>query len=130
MNSTPKVLLIAIGAAAVGAAVAGVAQQHRDGYTDTPILPGQKWHVHDPARPYPPEVIPGMQGRPSSDALVLFDGHDISHWTQLQNNDLNGAEVPRSGFVENAFDLGAVAEVLDDQTAAILVEPIQGEVIA
>src|SRR5215831_10696803 len=26
------------------------------GFTDTPILPGLKWHVHDPARPHPPVV--------------------------------------------------------------------------
>ena len=29
------------------------------GYTDTPMLPSGKWHVHDPARPAPPVVTPG-----------------------------------------------------------------------
>ena len=29
------------------------------GFSDTPILPGQKWHVHDWARPYPPVIGPG-----------------------------------------------------------------------
>src|SRR6516225_10322736 len=43
------------------------------GFTDTPILPGLKWHVHDPARPHPPVVTPGVTpGAPPSDAIVLF----------------------------------------------------------
>jgi hypothetical protein len=60
-----------------------LAQQKNPGYTDTPILPGQKWHVHDPDRPHPPVVTPGANaGAPPSDAVVLFDGKDLSHWTQ------------------------------------------------
>jgi hypothetical protein len=55
-----------------------------DGYTDTPMLPSGKWHVHDPARPAPPVVMPGATfsdaAPPPSDAIVLFDGHDLSHW--------------------------------------------------
>jgi hypothetical protein len=53
------------------------------GFTDTPMLPGQKWHVHDPARPYPPVVTPGAApGAAPSDAIVLFDGKDLSKWAQ------------------------------------------------
>jgi hypothetical protein len=67
-----------------GIAVGLLAQQvHRDGYKDTPILKNQQWHVHDPDRPYPPEVTPGATpGAPPSDAVVLFDGKDLSKWTQ------------------------------------------------
>jgi hypothetical protein len=54
------------------------------GYTDTPMLPSGKWHVHDPDRPKPPVVTPGASfshGAPApSDAIVLFDGTDFSHW--------------------------------------------------
>jgi Domain of Unknown Function (DUF1080) len=53
------------------------------GYTDTPMLPGLPWHVHDPARPHPPKVTPGaVPGAPPSDAIVLFDGKDLSRWAQ------------------------------------------------
>ena len=37
--------------------------------------------MHDPARPHPPVVTPGAKsGDPPSDAIVLFDGKDLSHW--------------------------------------------------
>jgi hypothetical protein len=53
-----------------------------DGFTDTPLLPGLPWHVHDPARPHPKVVTPGAQpGQAPSDAIVLFDGTDLSKWT-------------------------------------------------
>src|SRR5437879_835395 len=54
------------------------------GFQDTPLQPDGKWHVHDPARPQPPVVTPGstfsQQAAPPSDAIVLFDGKDLSHW--------------------------------------------------
>jgi hypothetical protein len=52
-----------------------------DGFTDTPMQPGLPWHVHDPARPKPPIVSPGAApGAPPSDAIVLFNGGDLSQW--------------------------------------------------
>ncbi len=51
------------------------------GYEDTPFLPGQKWRVHDKNRPQPPVVAPGRNwGDLPSDAMVLFDGTDLSRW--------------------------------------------------
>ena len=53
------------------------------GFTDTPMLPGMPWHVHDPSRPKPPVVTPGATpGAPPSDAIVLFDGKDLTKWAQ------------------------------------------------
>ena len=46
-------------------------------------LPGQKWRVHDRERPQPRKVTPGQPiPTPSapSDAVVLFDGKDLSQW--------------------------------------------------
>ena len=64
------------------AAVAAQAPNNDLGYTDTPMLPGLPYHVHDPARPHPAIVTPGAQvGAAPSDAIVLFDGRDLSHWT-------------------------------------------------
>ncbi len=52
------------------------------GYTDTPMLPGLPYHVHDPARPHPLVVTPGATpGAAPSDAVILFDGKDLSQWT-------------------------------------------------
>jgi len=54
------------------------------GYQNTPLEPGGQWHVHDPARPQPPVVTPGKSfsenAAPPSDAMVLFDGKDMSQW--------------------------------------------------
>jgi hypothetical protein len=56
------------------------------GYHDTPLIPGSEWKVHDDTRPQPRVVTPGtastpeQPGRPPSDAIVLFDGADLSKW--------------------------------------------------
>lgn len=54
------------------------------GFQDSPLQPDGKWHVHDPARPQPPVVTPGatfsQKAPPPSDAMVLFDGKDLSQW--------------------------------------------------
>ena len=44
----------------------------------------EKWKVHDPERPMPPVVDPGPAGDPvpaPSDAVILFDGKNLSQWT-------------------------------------------------
>ncbi len=44
----------------------------------------EKWSVHDMERPMPPVVDPGPAGEPvpaPSDAIVLFDGKNLSQWT-------------------------------------------------
>jgi hypothetical protein len=55
------------------------------GYNDTPQLPDQKWKVHDMNRPRARKVTPGQAFTETapSDAIVLFDGKDLSHWMQM-----------------------------------------------
>ena len=58
------------------------------GYRDTPKLPWCQWLVHDPDRPAPKRVDPGKVGPPASvpsDAIVLFNGKDVSHWQPLKD---------------------------------------------
>jgi hypothetical protein len=59
-----------------------LAQNSPVGYTDTPLLPNLPYRVHDPDRPHPAAVTPAAQpGGAPSDAIVLFDGRDLSQWT-------------------------------------------------
>jgi hypothetical protein len=67
------------------------------GYTDTPQLPGQKWRVHDIDRPQPTVVTPGTGSAPPSDAIVLFDGKDLSAW---KNGDKAAGWKVEAGYAE------------------------------
>src|SRR5213079_2818492 len=91
------------------------------GYTDTPMLPGGKWHVHDPNRPQPTVVTPGTFGTPAtsgkapSDAIVLFDGKDLSKWRTAEGkpapwNIQDGVIVcnPKSGDIFTKEDFGDI----------------------
>jgi hypothetical protein len=56
-------------------------ENHDLGFKDTPQLPGLPYLVHDSDRPHPKVVTPAAApGGAPSDAVVLFDGHDLSHW--------------------------------------------------
>ena len=73
-----KRMVWAAAAAAVATLGCSGSAQEKPGYTDTPMLPGGQWHVHDPDRPYPEVVTPGKQpGAAPSDAIVLFDGTSL-----------------------------------------------------
>lgn len=52
------------------------------GETDQAMIAGQPWRIRDLNRPKPVTVTPGRHpGDPPSDAIVLFDGNDLSQWT-------------------------------------------------
>jgi hypothetical protein len=58
-------------------------QSQNLGYDNTPMLPNSPWRVHDGKRPQPPVVEPAPAGVPvpaPADAVVLFDGTDLSTW--------------------------------------------------
>ncbi len=47
----------------------------------------QKYSVHDKTRPHPPVVTPAAQfGQPPSDAIILFNGKDLSQWRSDRGN--------------------------------------------
>src|SRR5215470_11026065 len=74
------------------------------GFTDTPMLPNQPWHVHDSGRPHPAQITPGATlGAPSSDAVVLFDGKDLSKWAQNGRGANRGKIVDPAWKVENGY---------------------------
>jgi len=57
-------------------------QESFDKQTNT--KPTQQWKIHDPDRPLPPVVNPGPAGDPvpaPSDAVILFNGRDLSQWS-------------------------------------------------
>ncbi len=65
-----------------------------EGYSNTPMLPGGKWHVHDPSRPAPKIVTPPSSTlKAPSDAIVLFDGTDFSKWTQIKEIKIKGKPI-------------------------------------
>ena len=80
-------------------------KDHSLGYDDTPYLPDGKWRVHDVTRPRPPAITPGTEssqerpGRPPSDAIVLFDGSDLSKWVTL----VKGQPAEPKWKVENGY---------------------------
>ncbi len=82
------------------------------GYDDTPFLPNSPWRVHDIKRPQPPIVTPGAtDSQPPSDAVVLFDGQDLSQWLgregEAQWKVENGyMEVTRTGSIHTKESFG------------------------
>lgn len=63
------------------------------GYKDTPKLPWCEYVVHDPDRPAPKRVNPGPAPPPApapADAILLFDGKDVSHWRSNSWREVDG----------------------------------------
>ncbi len=92
------------------------------GYSDTPYIPGIKYHVHDGTRPLPLIVDPGMpsgispdkKAVPPSDAIILFNGIDLSDWVHVSNGspaawkveDGYMEVVPKSGNIRTKEEFG------------------------
>ena len=108
------------------------------GFTDTPMLPGLSYRVHDPARPHPVVVTPGkVAGAPPSDAIVLFDGRDLSKWTHRDEQGALSAPkwavrdgyfevVPRSGPLSTRESFGDVQLHLEWATPTEITANSQG----
>lgn len=86
------------------------------------VCPAQvdtRWKIHDPNRPVPPVIEPGTAstqqtpGRAPSDAVVLFDGKDLSQWAATDNGPAkwkveNGyfEVVPKTGYIHTREAFG------------------------
>ena len=58
------------------------------GYDDTPLIRDSTYCVHDPMRPAPRVVEPAdAVGQAPADAVVLFDGSDLSGWSKVGGGD-------------------------------------------
>ena len=108
------------------------------GFTDTPMLPGLSYRVHDPSRPHPRAVTPGaIAGAAPSDAIVLFDGKDLSQWTHRDDQGALSAPkwavrdghfevVPRSGPLSTRESFGDVQLHLEWATPTAITANSQG----
>jgi len=89
----PHVLRLCLGVIFSVPAV-GLAADANVGYSDTPMLPGQPWKVHDGTRPQPRVITPAasfsLGANAPSDAVVLFDGTDMSNWVGAEWKVENG----------------------------------------
>jgi hypothetical protein len=115
-----------LGLALLSAVSAGLSTRAGQGvgYTDTPMLPGQAWRVHDAARPNPPVVTPGAGTAPPSDAIVLFDGASTDAWSGGPWDVVDGALVVNGkGALETKERFGDVQLHVDWASPA----DVQGE---
>ena len=82
------------------------------GYDDTDFIPGQPWRVHDSRRPQPEIITPGANpGDPPSDAVVLFDGTDLTEWESAKNPGQDAGWKVESGYVEVVRGAGDIRTV-------------------
>ena len=78
-----------------------------------------RWKIHDPSRPVPPVIEPGTPstqetpGRAPSDAVVLFDGKDLSQWAATDGSvakwKVEGGHfevVPKTGYIHTRAAFG------------------------
>lgn len=78
----------------------------KEGFKTTPMQPYGTWHVHDSDRPNPRIVEPGTAstqetpGKAPSDAIVLFDGKDLSKWA---SRDKKGLVEPKWAVQDGAM---------------------------
>ena len=82
------------------------------GYTDTPLIPGSTWRVHDKDRPQPKIVVPGigdLSATPPTDAIVLFDGTNLEQWVRSDGKPI------ADGIKDGAFDVTKTGQLRTKQ---------------
>jgi len=80
------------------------------GFSNLPFLPNSKWRIHDIARPQPPVVEPGANaGQAPGDAVILFDGKDLSQWEDAKGG------VPEAGVEDGCINILKAGDLLTKQ---------------
>src|SRR4029453_12309973 len=75
------------------------------GFTKLAEIPGTPWRIHDAARPHPRVITPGAApGAAPSDAIILFDGKDLSKWQHSRQGQVSDATWP---VKDRYFETGA-----------------------
>lgn len=93
-RAATSVALVLACCAALGTGGRAADAQPTEGKRKAPapkdLAPGGKYRHNDMSRPRPPVIDPGtartpeQPGRPPSDAIVLFDGKDLSAWAPMR----------------------------------------------
>jgi hypothetical protein len=100
------------------------------GYKDTPVQPWSGFHVHDPDRPAPPKVAPSQPsaqdqaGTAPSDAIVLFDGQDLSAWQPTKWTIEDGCLIATEGPMATQQEFGDCQLHLEWQVPTELTESV------
>lgn len=82
------------------------------GGADKGAAEARRFRVHDPARPRPPIIDPGkpssmeQPGKAPSDAIILFDGADLSHWRSMDGSPAKW--IVRDGVMESVKGSGYI----------------------
>jgi hypothetical protein len=103
------VIVCSLAILAGGAAQPAAKESEERQYVETDT---GRWLVHDVNRPAPAVVSPGTESTPSqagqapSDAIVLFDGKDLSQWTDTKGKPSKW--IVRGGYMEAVKDSGYI----------------------
>ena len=96
---------------------------------DKKMAPGGEWAVHSMDRPRPEVVDPGETtpkdepGEPPSDAMVLFDGTDMSEWfTPREGKKTKPKWKVKDGYMEVVPETGSIVSKKSFGTAQVHLE--------
>lgn len=98
--------------------------------------PDPNWLAHDRSRPLPPVVAPGITstqdrpGPPPADAIVLFDGYNLSQWAAMNGEPTRW--IVRDGYMECVSGSGYIRTIQNFGDCQLHVEwatpvPAEGE---
>jgi hypothetical protein len=93
-----KLILLGVGCSALLVATCYGLQQQQQ-WTPGGDSPVWKWTQHDTKRPQPTVIEPGTPsdqdrpGRPPSDAIIVFNGQDLSNWETAKDGSPAGWKV-------------------------------------